>query len=330
MDKISMDLGEKSIMGDVMSLEKEGKKRIAKSFMDYGGIFLGVVIVFAVIFIVSNDITITSVWDAASFGIDFFLLLFCTYAMYIGCADSGSKAGFRTAVYERASDRFEEKKRKVIESGHQKRLNEFCQDYIARELRSARIAILANAGIDFDVYIKLYEGKDKGTVNTMEGLSKLQKKAINAANNVKPIRLTSEMIMMRDTSANRRSPLGMHPKTKKAFAFGGKFLSVASITIITTAAVLQTATEPVSVIIATCAMKLVTIVINGFMGYKMGYENISEDTVNYLNNQADLMEQAIHFCNEHGGSKEDEKPHKDFLPDEIGNGEDLGGGEFHQ
>ena len=328
MDKLSMDLGEnKSFMGDVVSLEKEGKKRITKSFMDYGGIFLGVVIVFAVIFIVSNDITITSVWDAASFGIDFFLLLFCTYAMYIGCADSGSKAGLRTAVFERASNRFDEKKNTVISAGHQKHLNEFCQDYIARELRSARISILANAGIDVNDYLSLYEGKDKKTIDAIMDLSKLQKKAINAANNVKPIRLTAEMIMMRDTSANRRSPLGVHPKVKKAFAFGGKFISAASITIVTTAAVIQTINEPVSVIVATCAMKLVTIVINGFLGYKMGFENIAEDTVNYLNNQADLMEQAIHFCVERKGGagvKTDEKPHQDLVPDEIGAGSDLG------
>jgi hypothetical protein len=247
--------------------------------------------------------------------------------MYIGCADSGSKAGIRTAVFERASNRFDEKKHKVISEGYQKHLNDFCQDYIARELISARISILANAGIDVNDYLALYEGKDKKTIDAITDLSKLQKKAINAANNVKPIRLTAEMIMMRDTSANRRSPLGVHPKVKKAFAFGGKFISAASITIVTTAAVIQTINEPVSVIVATCAMKLVTIVINGFLGYKMGFENIAEDTVNYLNNQADLMEQAIHFCVEREGGagvKTDEKPHHDLVPDEIGAGSDLG------
>ena len=322
-----------SLMGDIVSLEKAGKKKATKKFVDYGGVFIAVSIVFAVIFIVSNEISVTSAWDLASFGLDFFLLLFCTYAMYIGCADSGSKAGLMTQAYNATSKRFDDKKEKVIQSGYQKHLLEFCQDYIERELRSSRTTILSNVGVDYEEYCEKYAGKDKQTINALEGISKIQKKAINTANDVKPIRLTPEMIMMRGTSANRRSPLGTHPRTRKNKSFGGKFISSASITLVTTAIVLQTTSKPLSVIIATCAMKLVTIIVNGFLGYKMGYENIVVYTVDYMSNQTDLMEQAIRYCVEREGGadkKVDEKPHQDLVLDESRIDDNSGRGQFHE
>lgn len=49
---------------------------------------------------------------------------------------------------------------------------------------------------------------------------------------------------------------------------------------------------------AACLLKLFPVVLNGFMGYKSGYENIVVDTVNYMNDQADLMRQLIHYVEE--------------------------------
>ena len=37
------------------------------------------------------------------------------------------------------------------------------------------------------------------------------------------------------------------------------------------------------------------IILNGIMGYKMGYENIAVDTVNYMLDQIDLMEEFIQY-----------------------------------
>jgi hypothetical protein len=38
--------------------------------------------------------------------------------------------------------------------------------------------------------------------------------------------------------------------------------------------------------------------LNGFSGYKFGYENIVFDTTNYMNDQTDLMEQALQYFEE--------------------------------
>ena len=40
-------------------------------------------------------------------------------------------------------------------------------------------------------------------------------------------------------------------------------------------------------------------VMNAFTGYKFGFENIVFDTANYINDQTDLMEQALQFFGSH-------------------------------
>jgi hypothetical protein len=42
-------------------------------------------------------------------------------------------------------------------------------------------------------------------------------------------------------------------------------------------------------------LKMIVVITNGFSGYKLGYENIVFDTTNYMSDQTDLMEQAIHY-----------------------------------
>lgn len=63
--------------------------------------------------------------------------------------------------------------------------------------------------------------------------------------------------------------------------------------------VLEAVVEPTWVLIATCCLKLMAVVINGFNGYKFGYENIVFDTVNYMSDQTDLMTQAVQYVEGH-------------------------------
>ncbi len=49
--------------------------------------------------------------------------------------------------------------------------------------------------------------------------------------------------------------------------------------------------------IAEVCLKLFTVVLNGFDGHRDGYNNITVHTVNYVNNQCSLMQQAIQYIN---------------------------------
>ena len=53
-------------------------------------------------------------------------------------------------------------------------------------------------------------------------------------------------------------------------------------------------------------LKLLAVVMNGFTGYKFGYENIVFDTVNYMDDQTDLMNQAMQYFDAHPETEEED------------------------
>lgn len=280
---------------DGIASENQVKTRLKKGFLNYAGVFVGVFLMFAVVVIVTTDIKITSFEEVAAFGLDFFLLLFCSYSMYITSADSGMRKGLLNNSYLAAISTFEQHKKEISDHGYQQYLGEFCHHYIEEELRNYRLDILAVVGISYKEYVSEYISADDEAIDNISTLSSSQKEAIKKANAVKPIKLTPEMIMKRGRSSYRRAPLGITPETKKAIAFGAKFASSVVISVIMSMMVLDFVAEPTWAMFATCMLKLLTVVMNGFTGFKFGYKNIVFDTANYITDQVDLMRRAIHF-----------------------------------
>ena len=291
MDKIFHNESRASEFEKTVLLADQTKKQITKSFFNNAGIFVGVLLMFAVIVIVTTDIKIISFEHVAELGLDFFLLLFASYSAYISCSDSGMRAGLQTDTYTMGVNEYDKHKKHIITEKMQARLGEFCYHYITEELRSSRTGVLAVVGISYERYMEEYVGKDKNAIDRDSSLSDAQKKAIVKANKFEPIKLTPEMIMKRGRGGARRTPLGMTPETKKGIAFGVKFIRTFFLSIAFTIIVLDAVQEPTWLLIATCCMKLMSIVMNGFYGYKCGYENVVIDTVNYMSDQADLMAQ---------------------------------------
>ena len=84
--------------------EHNQKKKVAKSLLNNAGIFVGVFLIFAVIVIVTTDIRLTSFEQIAALGLDFFLLLFCSYSMYVNASDSGMRHGLQSELYTSSLD----------------------------------------------------------------------------------------------------------------------------------------------------------------------------------------------------------------------------------
>lgn len=305
-------------------LEHDHKRRIAKSLFNNAGIVMGVFLMFAVIVVVTTDMRLTSFEEVAELGMDFLTLLFLSYSMYVDCSDSGMRAGLQSETYRAGIAAYETLKKHVIDTGIQGYLGKFCRYYVEREHRLARTAVLAVAGISYQEYIDSYVGKDKETIMCDSMLSAAQKKAIVKANKIAPIRLTPEMIMKRGRSSHRRAPLGITPEFKKGFNFGTKFVSTLLISLGMSMIVLEAVSEPTWEIVATCCLKLLAVALNGFNGYKFGYENIVFDTVNYMEDQTDLMQQAVVYYEEtHGKDGAYEQQKNDIVVDKVG----IGAGE---
>jgi hypothetical protein len=254
---------------------------------------------FAVIMIVTTDVKITSFKDLADLGMDFFLLLFCAYAAYISCADSGMRAGLASESYTETLKKFNELKDKIVLSNMQCRLAEFCRYYILEEIKNVRMTHLAVVGLSYEQYLNNYASKDDIEIDALPGLSPAQKRAIKKSNNVKPISLSPETIMRHGRGAYHRSPLDMSPEKRKNITFGVKFVQSSLVAFGMSIIALDLVADPSWVVFATVCFKLVSVVYNCFSGYKTGLGNIVIDSVNYMNAQIDMMQEAIQYIEAH-------------------------------
>lgn len=276
--------------------DRNRRKRAVRSFFNSAGIFVGGFILLAVVIVVTTDIRLITIQDFMGFALDFFLLLFCSYSMYVSCSDSGMRAGLQCSLYTGACDEHAVHKNRIVERRFQPRLQAFCRHFVTDELKSVRLFILANVGFSYELYEDLYIGKDVEQIRCDERLSRSQKRAIIAANTIAPIHLTPDMFMRRGRGGGRRSPLGMPPERKKYINYIVKFVTSLLISLAISTIVLEVVVAPTWTLIATCFIKLLTVVLNGFFGYKFGYENIVIDTSNYIEDQVDLLKQAEQFC----------------------------------
>lgn len=285
-------------IGEVIERTTAQKKRIMRGVLNNTGIFIGVFIVFVVIVVYTTEIKFTSIFDWASLGLSFFILMFCTFSMYVNCSDSGMKAGKSSTTYINAQNAYDELKKEVINRKVQGRLPEFCLHFIDEELRNSRNTILTEVGIDFDLYQKDFIGKDKAALEKFDTLSEAQIKAIVEANAIKPIKLTAEMILQRGRGSAKRNTLNMRPSKKRRINYSIKFVKTFLVSALIAVVGFDMVISPSWAMFAACLLKLFPVVLNGFMGYKAGYENIVVDTVNYIEDQADLMQQFIHYVEE--------------------------------
>lgn len=287
-------------MGDTLERISVERKKLSQYILGNARTLIIVFILFAVIVITTTDISRVTISDIGDLGLDFFLLLFSSYAMYICCFDGGTSAGTATDVYKDSVKRFAELKNKVLENSRYSRLNEFCAYYIAEDLKKTRMHHLLAASIDYSEYLEKYVKLSKNELKMCEELTELQRKAINRANRVKQIRFTPDMMTSNySKSMFSRFALTITPKMQKNMTFSTKFVKMSAIALGVSLVSFKIIVEPSWMVFAEVCMKLFTVVFNGFNGRNTGYNNIVVDTVNYTTAQSDLMHQAIQYIDAH-------------------------------
>ena len=298
-------------LGEVIEQTTAKKKKIVRGVMNYFGTAIGTFIVFVAIVVLTTDITVMTAFDWTVLGLSFFVFLFCAYAMYVNGIGNGIRAGRESETYLSAKKQYDDLKSSIITRKMQGRLPEFCRYYIEEELRNTRNNLLTEVGIDFSVYQERYVGKDRAALEEITILSKSQIEAIVSANNIKPIKLTPEMILKRGRGSIHRNPLGIEPSKKRRIGYAWKFISTFAVAVLMVGITLQPKSDLTWGTFAECILKLFPIVLNGFTGYKNGYENIVFDTVNYMDDQTDLMEQAMQYFDSHPEPPEEDDEDED-------------------
>ena len=283
-----------SRMNQMVEKEQGVRKLLMKSIVGYGGIAISMFLMFITVMVVTTEITIS--WSSiASLSTDFFLLLFCSYASYICCTDSGVKAGKLSQIYIDTVKKFESIQQTLIDRKIHCILGDFCREYIATELKNAKTYYLVSAGVDYDEYIGKYSFLENSEIEQLSGLSTAQKKALMSANAVKPIKLYPEQIIRQGGSHTRRSPLLISPDSRKRINYIVKFVSIFGISLGMSLIALNDIKGSKWTIFVMICVKLGSVLYNCFSGYKSGYENIVIHSVSYMQEQISLMQQATVF-----------------------------------
>lgn len=251
-------------------------------------------ILFAVVVVMTTDIRLVTISSITDLGLEFFLLLFGSYGMYICCADGGINKGYATDIYKTSVARFEGLKTRIEES-MLSRMNDFCYHYVDEELKKTRMQYLGLVCIPYEVYIEKYVNLGKKEIKALPGLTETQKKAIRKANRVKRIRLTPERMMTLGKTVHTRSVLAITPNTMKNITFSAKIVKMSFISLCMSMIAFDIIKEPTWTVFAEVCIKLATVIINGFDGHREGFYNITVHTVNYVNQQSSLMQQAIQY-----------------------------------
>ena len=305
--------------------EQSIRKRVSKTMFGYGGIAVSLFLCLVTIMVVTTDITI-SIRSAAEFSVDFFLLLFCAYASYICCSDSGMKAGKASSLYIDTLKKFEDIKQGIIKNKTHCILGDFCKDYIATELKNAKTYYLVSAGIDYDEYVKKYASLEDDDIDAIGGLSTAQKKAIKSANAIKPIKLSPERIIRQGGSNIRVSPLSISPGTRRGISYSVKFVTSMAVAFGMSYIFLDELSDPSWATFVLVCIKVGSVLYNCFSGYKCGYENIVIHSVQFMQEQISLMQQAEIYAERYINN---ETQSKSVCADADGTGERDTEGELH-
>ena len=278
-----------------MTLEPIERQKISQYIFANTRPFLIAFIIFVVIVVMTTDIRLVTISSLTNLGLEFFILLFCSYGMYICCTDGGVKEGYATERYKNTVNKYESLKTKIQDTCLAK-MSDFCAYYVLEELKRTRMQYLAVACITYDVYLEKYAKLGKEDIEALTDLTSLQKKLVKKANRVRPIKLTPEMILSQGKYWHSRSALAATPGTMRGIALTVKIFKMSFISICMPLIALDMIMEPSWIVFAEVCLKLFTVVLNGFDGHKDGYNNIAVYTVNYVTAQCGLMQEALLFA----------------------------------
>lgn len=280
------------MMGDFEKIPE--RRKVSQYLLGNARTLMIAFILFTVVVVMTTDIKVATISSIKDLGLDFFLLLFGSYGMYITCADGGISKGYATEIYKNSVSRFDSLKARIEES-MLSRMNDFCYHYVDEELKKTRMQYLSLVCIPYDVYIEKYVNLGKKDIKALPDLTDSQKKAIRKANKVKRIRLTPERVMTLGKTVHTRSVLAVTPDTMKNITFGAKIVKMSFISICMSMIAFEVIMQPSWTVFAEVCIKLATVIINGFDGHREGFDNITVHTVNYVNHQSSLMQQAIQY-----------------------------------
>lgn len=259
------------------------------SMMEKAGYAIAAAILLVVIVVMTADIKVITIQRAADLSVSFFVLVFCSYGMYVNMYRSGMLAGEKTSSYKKVCEEYDQIRADLKKCNLQKRLTEFCIEYVEIEHRARIEEILLPADISWEEYDTC---RHLSKAEIMEkGYTRAQFCRIRAANRVRPIKLTPEMLYKQGRMPVKRGALHTQPAVKRRGDFIKKLVTTAMTSGATGFIAFELFSELTWRTVCSVSFKLLMVALTGYSGYTRGYDNIATDSVLYTQDQIDLLRQ---------------------------------------
>lgn len=274
--------------GTSMSFDTLSKK-IGSTVIEKAGLITAVFILLVVAVVMTSDISFISISDVKDFSVEAFLLLFLCNSMYGNMYHTGSLAAKKLEKYKKIKVDYAVIRDEVKEHGFMKRLTAFCKEYVDNELKARRENLLEYADVSWEEYLKCRH-LSKRELKAM-GLTKVKVKAICDANWIVPIKLEPSMIYTDGGRNLSRNPMHLAPSTKRIIDFSLNFLKTGATSLGMCFIGFQLLADPSWQTMCAVAAKMLTVILNGYSGYRHGYDSVAVTEFNFVSDQIDILEQ---------------------------------------
>ena len=281
-------LNDTAFYSEMNTITDGGRKTIRTVLKNFSSI----VAIFAMVLLVTLIFADVSVAPAFSWqwATELVLYLIIMYTLYFSMQTTGITDGRAQTAYIEIMKKYTEIRDSICTDHELESLQEWCDEFIEYELKTAKAKLLRSASIT----MKLFEEKYADPEAPLPRELSLKKRlAVLKARKLKPITLTPDMLLNCGSLAVGRNPLGPNPNTRRAIRSAITMLPrTAMIFLVTDIAVNVIANPSWETVITGVIMCFVGLLC-AYQGYDSGYKNIVDDTVGYVQRQINLLCQYV-------------------------------------
>ncbi len=273
-----------------------GKQKLTVGIRKNSSVIMSVLLIVVIVVVYIADMKITTAAALKDVTLSMIILFFCTYAMYFNQKQQGIATGKETEMYQDVLKDFDDTYAELEKAGALSKAQDFCNEYVADELKNVRETILKGSGITYEDYAANYLAKTKSELKKL-GLKGGRLRTVLSANRLKPMKLTPDMFMKCGrVISTKRKAMGVAPSKREGLKDISKGLTAAVFAILGGNIFFDIIAAPTWGVIVSCVIKIVLVLWSGFMGYKWGYNHITRYTVNYVRDQIDYLELLERYC----------------------------------
>ena len=208
--------------------------------------------------------------------------LISSYLVYFIQKSTGEEAAKSEERYEETNKKHGELLDEVID--RMNLLPDFCAEYSSCELKSARMAYLRCAGIDYDTYTDKYLGR-----KLPKDMPRYQKVAIRHADRVKPLKVSKEILLAREDVWNDRR--NVQNPTSVRRASNAKAFSQITVRAIFAANIVfsATVTSDFKTAVLNALLQTAVLLWLAYSGYKDGYRFTRDLSTSYTEWKCEVL-----------------------------------------